>query len=68
MISQYLQGDLVTVRVLGQNIIIINSAKAAQELLGKRSYNFSDRPRIPILELYVTQLGYCKTYLSFNNT
>ena len=40
-------GDVVSVRVLGQTYIIINSFKDAVELLDKRSSIYSDRPTIP---------------------
>lgn len=37
-------GDVTYVSVLGQEMIILNSSKAAVELLDKRSANYSDRP------------------------
>ncbi|KAI9571602.1 cytochrome P450 [Boletus coccyginus] len=37
-------GDLVYSRLLGQDIIIINSEKVAKDLLENRSRNYSDRP------------------------
>lgn len=37
------------VKVLGQNIIFINSAKAAYDLFEKKSAIYSDRPRLPLL-------------------
>ncbi|KAG2362788.1 cytochrome P450 [Suillus spraguei] len=40
-------GDIVYSHVFGQHIIIINSEKVANELLEKRSYNYSDRPDLP---------------------
>ncbi|EIW83720.1 cytochrome P450 [Coniophora puteana RWD-64-598 SS2] len=39
-------GDLVYSRLLNQEIIVINSEKVAQDLLEKRSSNYSDRPAI----------------------
>ncbi|KAF5309457.1 hypothetical protein D9619_012390 [Psilocybe cf. subviscida] len=45
-------GDVFSFEVLGQRIIVINSLEDAQELLEKRSANYSDRPRMPmVLEL-----------------
>lgn len=44
-------GDIYMIRVLKQNIIVINSEKIARELLDRRSRIYSDRPylatRIP---------------------
>ena len=37
-------GDLVYSRLLGRDIIIINSEKIAKDLLENRSKNYSDRP------------------------
>ena len=37
-------GDLVYSRLLGKDIIIINSEKIAVDLLENRSRNYSDRP------------------------
>jgi hypothetical protein len=37
-------GDVVYINVLGQEMIILNSSKAAVDLLDKRSANYSDRP------------------------
>ncbi|KAG2149034.1 cytochrome P450 [Suillus bovinus] len=45
-------GDIVCSHVLGQYIVVINSEKVAFELLGKRSYNYSDRPDLPANELF----------------
>ena len=37
-------GDIIYVNVLGQEMIVLNSSKAAIELFDKRSANYSDRP------------------------
>ena len=37
-------GDVISVTILGRSIIILNSAKAAIDLLDKRSSIYSDRP------------------------
>ena len=37
-------GDIIYVNILGQEMIILNSSKAAVELFDKRSANYSDRP------------------------
>ncbi len=41
--AQY--GDVMSLEVLGQPVIVINSAKGANELFEKRSSNYADRPR-----------------------
>jgi hypothetical protein len=38
-------GDVVYLNVLGRSIIILNSQKAAADLLGRRAKIYSDRPR-----------------------
>jgi hypothetical protein len=44
-------GDLVYSRLLGKDIIILNSEKVAKELLENRSKNYSDRPYLITTEL-----------------
>jgi hypothetical protein len=38
-------GDVVYLHVFGRSIVILNSLKAAADLLGRRAKNYSDRPR-----------------------
>ena len=38
-------GDIASASLFGYNVILIGSAKIAGELLEKRSFNYSDRPR-----------------------
>ena len=45
-------GDLVYSRLLGKDIIIINSEKIAKDLLENRSKNYSDRPYLITNELW----------------
>jgi len=45
-------GDVIHVSVFGTSTIILNSAKAALELLEKRSANYSDRPRMVIFFIF----------------
>ncbi|KAM5546226.1 hypothetical protein V8D89_000352 [Ganoderma adspersum] len=47
-------GDVVHLDMLGKNIIVLGSLKAARDLLDKRSANYSDRPTSVMLQL----LGY----------
>ena len=44
-------GDIVHSRLLGQDIIIINSENIAKDLLENRSRNYSDRPYLFIIDL-----------------
>ncbi|KAH9889802.1 cytochrome P450 [Cubamyces lactineus] len=44
-------GDIMHLRVLGEDIIIIGSADVANELLNKRSANTADRPSLAVIEL-----------------
>jgi hypothetical protein len=44
-------GDLVYSRLLGKDIIILNSENVAKELLENRSKNYSDRPYLITCEL-----------------
>ncbi|KAF5382531.1 hypothetical protein D9615_002807 [Tricholomella constricta] len=60
-------GDVVYLHVLGKPMIVLNSVKAAVDLLEKRSSNYSDRPDFPIFELMgwdptVTFLHYGKQF------
>ncbi|KAH7920036.1 cytochrome P450 [Leucogyrophana mollusca] len=45
-------GDLVYSRLLGQQIIVLNSEETARVLLDQRSANYSDRPPIATVEPY----------------
>ena len=44
-------GDIVYSRLLGKDIIVINSEKIAKELLENRSRNYSDRPYLITTEM-----------------
>ncbi|KAG9100282.1 hypothetical protein FS749_015775 [Ceratobasidium sp. UAMH 11750] len=48
-ISKQLNSDIISFTVLGQVIIVLNSAEAAEDLLVKRSAIYSDRPELPML-------------------
>ncbi|KAI0275201.1 cytochrome P450 [Gloeopeniophorella convolvens] len=47
--SKDYESDIVHVNVVGTDIVILNSARAANELLDKRSAIYSDRPAVPAL-------------------
>jgi cytochrome P450 len=46
-------GDVLSFRVFGQVIIVLNSVQAAKDLFEKRSQIYSDRPVIPFYEMCV---------------
>jgi hypothetical protein len=41
-------GDISSVTVLGQPLIILNSSKIAVDMLEKKSAKYSDRPILPM--------------------
>lgn len=43
-ISFFFTGDIVSISVLGQDLVILNSAKTAVEMLDKKGLIYSDRP------------------------
>ena len=52
-------GDIVYTRVLGQDIIVLNSEQVAVALLEKRSQKYSDRPVFSTADLYVFPVFLC---------
>ncbi|KAL4062870.1 CyP450 monooxygenase [Scleroderma citrinum] len=44
-------GDFIYLEILGTRILVLNSEKVAQDLLDKRSQNYSDRPQVPMVTL-----------------
>ncbi|KAK3191175.1 hypothetical protein K4F52_002761 [Lecanicillium sp. MT-2017a] len=55
--SKTYNSDILSVRILGQPVIILNSVRAAVDLLDKRGVNYSDRPRFVLFEV----MGWGKT-------
>jgi hypothetical protein len=46
--------DTITLNVLGNTMVVLNSAKAVSDIFDKRGSNYSDRPDMPmIVDLYV---------------
>ncbi|KAK7028945.1 hypothetical protein VNI00_014785 [Paramarasmius palmivorus] len=43
-------GDIVHFRLFNQSVILLNTAKATGDLLDRRASNYSERPRLPVLE------------------
>lgn len=50
--SNMFLGGIIYASVLGQHILIINDREIAIELLERRAHIYSDRPHIPMLELF----------------
>ncbi|KAI0289360.1 cytochrome P450 [Russula brevipes] len=44
-------GDILSFHVLGQVIVVLNTAKAAKDLLEKRGNVYPDRPPVPFMEM-----------------
>lgn len=52
-----MSGDILCLHVFGKVIVILNTVKGTKDLLEKRADIYSDRPAIPIYEMYVCHLG-----------
>ena len=48
---------MMSVKILGQVIVILNSPKAAKELLEKRGNIYSDRHLMPFYQMYASSLS-----------
>jgi len=47
-----IQGDMISFKVMGQQFLVLNSLRRTSDLFEKRSSNYSDRMRFPmVLEL-----------------
>jgi hypothetical protein len=51
-------GDIVSVQILGQVIVVLNSPKAAKDLLEKRGNVYSDRHLMPFYQMYASHLPF----------
>lgn len=51
-------GDVMSVKILGQVIVILNSPKAAKDLLEKRGNIYSDRHLMPFYQMYAPYLAF----------
>ncbi|KAI0064843.1 cytochrome P450 [Artomyces pyxidatus] len=49
-------GDIMCLRLLGQVIVVVQSARIARDLLEKRGNIYSDRPLLTIYEMYAAKL------------
>ncbi|KYK57872.1 O-methylsterigmatocystin oxidoreductase [Drechmeria coniospora] len=55
--------DILSLSVLGQPVIVLNSVRAAVDLLAKRGANYCDRPRFVLFEV----MGWVKTLTFLRN-
>lgn len=46
-------GDILSFHILGQVIVVLNTAKAAKDLLERRGNVYPDRPAVPFIEMWV---------------
>jgi len=53
LLTERMPGDILCFHVFGQVIVVLNSIKASKDLLERRGDIYSDRPVIPIYEMYV---------------
>ena len=47
------RGDVICLHIFSQVIIVLCSVSAVKDLLEKRGEIYSDRPHLPILEMFV---------------
>ncbi len=52
-LTEGMAGDIFSFHVFGQVIVVLNSLKVTKDLLEKRGETYSERPVIPIVEMYV---------------
>jgi hypothetical protein len=52
-LTEEMAGDVLSFHVFGTVIVVLNSLKANKDLLERRADTYSDRPVIPIVEMYV---------------
>jgi hypothetical protein len=48
-----LAGDILSFRVFGRVIVVLNSVQTSKDLLERRADIYSDRPVLPSTEMYV---------------
>jgi hypothetical protein len=53
LLMERITGDVLSFHVFGKVIVVLNSLKANKDLLERRGDIYSDRPMIPIFEMYV---------------
>ena len=58
ILIERIPGDILCFRVFGRVIVVLNSIKASKDLLERRGDIYSDRPVIPMYEMYVFFLSF----------
>jgi hypothetical protein len=53
LLTEGMAGDVLSFHVFGKVIVVLNSFKASKDLLERRCDIYSDRPVIPIIDMYV---------------
>ena len=53
LLKEGMTGDVLSFHVFGKVIVVLNSLKASKDLLERRGDIYSDRPVIPVFEMYV---------------
>jgi hypothetical protein len=53
-LTEGMAGDILSFRAFGQVIVVLNSIKVNKDLLERRPDIYSDRPVIPIFDMYVS--------------
>ena len=51
--TNFLPGDIIYFEVLGQPFLVLGSLKRINDIMDKRSSNYSDRLTMPMMKLYV---------------
>jgi hypothetical protein len=52
LLTEGMAGDVLSFRIFGQVIVVLNSFKASKDLLERRGDIYADRPVIPSAEMY----------------
>jgi len=47
------QDDVISLRVFSEVVVVLNSLSSLKDLLEKRGQIYSERPALPIAEMYV---------------
>ena len=53
LLTERMTGDVLSFHVFGKVIVILNSIKTAKDLLESRGDIYSDRPVLPMTEMYI---------------
>jgi hypothetical protein len=53
LLTEQMPGDILSFRIFGQVIVVLNSIEPTKGLLERRGNVYSDRPVVPIFDMYV---------------